>query len=175
MGMTSRFQFSDFTFPISFSSHRRLGRFLVFRLRHPLIIRRRLFQQFLPRFHLRTRGLIAGSRLIVRTSASVCRQRTFARHSPLVTRHFPHIAAQRLSRQRRKVFQARQLLQIAQSKPHQKFLRRLIQNRPPHHFLPPRRLNQIFVQQRANHPRSIHSANLRNLRRSHRLLVSNHR
>src|SRR5258708_12587972 len=36
----------------SFSRHRRLRRFLVCRLRHPLIVRRRLFEQFLPRFHL---------------------------------------------------------------------------------------------------------------------------
>src|SRR6267142_2834572 len=103
--------------------------FTALRLRHPLVIRRRLFQQFLPRF----------------------------------------------PRQRLELLQARQLLQIAQPKPHQKFLRRLIQDRPPHHFLPPRRRNQVLVQQRADHSRSVHTANLRNFRRRNRLLVRNHR
>src|SRR5229473_1465942 len=121
------------------------------RFRHPLIIRRRLLQQFFSRFDIR---LVRRSILRWRKSL---------------------IAPQRLSRQRLKLLQARQLLQIAQSKPHQKLFRRLVQNRPPHHFLPSGRGNQVLIQQRADHPRSIHPANLRNLRRSHRLLVSNHR
>src|SRR5713101_2128677 len=48
------------------------------------------------------------------------------------------IASQRFSRQRFKLLQARQLLQIAQPKPHQKLLRRLVQDWPPDHFFPPR-------------------------------------
>src|SRR5713101_7542962 len=134
------------------------------RFRHPLIIRRRLLQQFFSRFHLRTS-------LILRRGRSDIR---LVRRSILRWRK-PLIAPQRLPRQRLKLLQARQLLQIAQSKPHQEFLRRLVQNRPPHHFLPPRCGNQVLVQQRADHPRSIHPANLRNFRRSHRLLVRNHR
>src|SRR6266851_6772768 len=178
----------------SLPRHRRLCRFVVFPFRHPLIIRRGLFQQFLSRFHLRAPALIAGNRLIVLISAGVCCGCAFARRSPLVACHFSRrlldarlvcrsftrrresfIAPQRFPRQRLELLQARQLLQIAQSKPHQKLFRSLVQNRPPHHFLPPRRRNQMFVQQRADHPRGIHPANLRNLRRSHRLLVSNHR
>src|SRR6267143_3191069 len=181
-------------FVLSLPRHRRFRRFVVFRLRHPLVIRRRLLQQFLPRFHLRVHAHLIGSPRIVRISTAICRGGAFARHSPLVTRHFPRrrpdarlirqpilrrrksfIAPQRLPRQRLKLLQARQLLQIAQPEPHQELFRCLIQNRPPHHFLPSRRGNQVFVQQRADHPRSVHPANLRNLRRSHRLLVSNHR
>src|SRR5713101_2811630 len=143
----------------SLSRRRRLRRFVTSRLRHTFIIRRRLFQQFLSRFHRRMRALLVASRLIVRNSNRVCLARAFTRHSPLVTHHFlrrrkPLIAPQRLPRQRLELLQARQLLQIAQSKAHQEFLRRLIQNRPTNHFLPPRRGNQMLVQQRADHPRS---------------------
>src|SRR5229473_4668112 len=152
---------------------RRFPRFFAVALRHSLVIRCRLFQQFLSRFHLRSRRVLC--RLV-----SLCPRLAFARHSPLVTRHFPRrrkslIAPQRLPCQRLELLQARQLLQVAQSKPHQKFLRCLVQNRPPHHFFAPRRGNQVLVQERADHSRSIHSANLRNFRRSHRLLVRNHR
>src|SRR6202158_3680110 len=151
---------------LSLSLPRRRGfpRVLALAFRHPLIIRRRLFQQFLPCFHLRARRIpcrgLPDARLV---------RRTFSR------RRDSFIAPQRLSCQRLEFLQARQLLQIAQPKSHQKLFRRLVQNRPPHHFLPPRRGNQVLVQQRADHPRSVHSANLRNLRRSHRLLVGNHR
>src|SRR6266481_4142084 len=142
----------------------RFRRFLTLTFRHPLIIRRRLLQQFFSRFHLRTSLILRRGRSDIRlVRRSILRWRKSL------------IAPQRLSRQRLKLLHARQLLQIAQSKPHQKLFRRLVQNRPPHHFLPPRRRNQVLVQQRADHPRGIHPANLRNLRRSHRLLVSNHR
>src|SRR5712691_948128 len=146
-------------FPLSsLSSHRRLRRFAALRLRHSFIRSRRLFQNHFPRLHLRARD-------VLRRLASPCPRLAFARHSPLVTRHFPRrrkslIAPQRLPRQRLELLQARQLLQVAQSKPHQEFLRRLVQNRPPHHFLAPRRGNQVLVQQRADHPRSVHPANL---------------
>src|SRR5216684_5638137 len=134
------------------------------RFRHPLIIRRRLLQQFFSRFHLRTSLILRRGRSDIRlVRRSILRWRKSL------------IAPQRLSRQRLKLLQARQLLQIAQSKPHQKLFRCLVQNRPPHHFLPSGRGNQVLIQQRADHPRSVHPANLRNLRRSHRLLVSNHR
>src|SRR5713226_5715039 len=134
------------------------------RFRHPLIIRRRLLQQFFSRFHLRTSLILRRGRSDIRlVRRSILRWRKSL------------IAPQRLSRQRLKLLQARQLLQIAQSKPHQKFLRSRVQNRPPHHFFAPRRGNQVLVQERADHSRSIHSANLRNFRRSHRLLVRNHR
>src|SRR5216684_786357 len=134
------------------------------RFRHPLIIRRRLLQQFFSRFHLRTSLILRRGRSDIRlVRRSILRWRKSL------------IAPQRLSRQRLKLLQTRQLLQIAQSKPHQKFFRSLVQNRPPHHFLPPRRGNQVLVQQRADHPRSVHPANLRNLRRRHRLLVRDHR
>src|SRR5712692_4431006 len=97
------------------------------RFRHPLIIRRRLLQQFLPRFHLRLCALLDGRRrkdLGVTGGHFAC---DFARRSPLVTRHFPRtrpnaglvrqpalprrkslIAPQRLPRQRLKLLQARQ-------------------------------------------------------------------
>src|SRR5438477_766639 len=153
---------------ISLPRRRRLLRFAAFSLRHSLIIRGRLFQQVFSRFHLRTR----------RVSARGARPRlcgSSARHSPLVTRHFPHIAPQRFPRQRLKLLQARQLFQVAQSKSHQKFFRRLIQNRPPHHFLATCRRNQVLVQESTDYSRSIHTANLGNFRRSHRLLVGNHR
>src|SRR5216684_221659 len=151
----------------------RFPRFFAVALRHSFIGRRRLFQQFLSRFHLR-------SRRVLRRLVSLCPRLAFARHSPLVTRHFPRrrkslIAPQRLPCQRLELLQARQLLQVAQSEPHQKFLRCLVQNRPPHHFLPSRRGNQVFVQQRADHPRSVYPAYLRNLRRRHRLLVRDYR
>src|SRR5580704_9414978 len=80
-----------------------------------------------------------------------------------VSVHDPLIRAQRFPCQRLKLLQARQLIQVTQSKPQQKLFRRLIQDRPTHHFLAPRRRNQLFVQQRRNHWRS------------HRLLVRNHR
>src|SRR6266581_1627137 len=151
----------------------RFPRFLAVALRHSFIRSRRLFQNHFPRLHLRARR-------VLRRRASLCPRLAFARHSPLVTRHFPCrrkslIAPQRLPRQRLELLQARQLLQIAQPKPHQEFLRRLVQNRPPHHFLAPRRGNQVLVQQRADHPRSVHPAYLRNLRRRNRLLVGDHR
>src|SRR6266571_2963899 len=151
----------------------RFPRFFAVALRHSFIRSCRLFQQLFPRFHLRARR-------VLRRRVSLCPRLAFARHSPLVTRHFPRrrkslIAPQRLSRQRLELLQARQLLQVAQSKPHQEFLRRLVQNRPPHHFLPSRRGNQVLVQQRADHPGSVHPAYLRNLRRRNRLLVGDHR
>src|SRR6266704_3658614 len=145
-----------------------LPRFFAVALRHSFIRSRRLLQQLFPRLHLRARD-------VLRRLASLCSRLAFARHSPLVTRHFPQVAPQRLPRQRLELLQARQLLQVAQSKPHQEFLRRLVQNRPPHHFLAPRRGNQVLVQQRADHPRSVHPAYLRNLRRRNRLLVGDHR
>src|SRR5216683_7382608 len=151
----------------------RFWRFLTLIFRHPLIIRRRLLQQFLPCLHHRKvrRGGACPTR-----SVNIGRlpDARLVRRSILRWRK-PLIAPQRLPRQRLKLLQARQLLQIAQSKPHQKLFRRLVQNRPPHHFLPSGRGNQVLIQQRADHPRSVHPANLRNLRRSHRLLVSNHR
>src|SRR5713226_605145 len=178
----------------SLPRHRRLCRFVVFPFRHPLIIRRGLFQQFLSRFHLRAPALIAGNRLIVLISAGVCCGCAFARRSPLVACHFSRrlldarlvcrsftrrresfIAPQRFPRQRLKLLQTRQLLQIAQSKPHQKLFRSLVQDRPPHHFLPPRRRDQALVQQRADHSRSVYAAYLRNFRSRHRLLVRDHR
>src|SRR6267142_1109296 len=118
--------------------------FTALRLRHPLIIRRRLFQQFLPRFHLRAcripRRRLPDARFV---------RRTFPH------RRKPFITPQRFPRQRFELLQTRQLLQIAQPEPHQKFFRRLVQNRPPHHFLAPRRSNQVFVQQCADHSRGI--------------------
>src|SRR5690348_10651518 len=104
-------------------------------------------------------------RVAVRVIA--CSRRLLACHGgPLFARHFRNafVAAQRFSRERFKLFQARQLFQIAQPEPHQKFLRRLIKYRAPNHFLASRRRNQPLVQERADHPRGIHSANLRNLR-----------
>src|SRR6266851_2231103 len=178
----------------SLPRHRRLCRFVVFPFRHPLIIRRGLFQQFLSRFHLRAPALIAGNRLIVLISAGVCCGCAFARRSPLVACHFSRrlldarlvcrsftrrresfIAPQRFPRQRLELLQARQLLQIAQSKPHQKLFQSLVQDRPPHHFLPPRCRDQALVQQRADHARRVHTAYLRNFRSRHRLLVRDHR
>src|SRR5271169_3802142 len=172
--------------------HRRWRVLVQLPRRHSLGCRRRFV--FAKRFrlgklllHVRYRLGRAVVRMVFRRHSfrgnflGILRRCAFARHSPLVTRHFPTrrnnslIAPQRLTRQSLKLLQTRQLFQIAQPKPHQEFLRRLIQNRPPYHFLPPRRRNQPLIQKRADHPRSIHSANLRNLRRSHRLLVSNHR
>src|SRR4029077_20244607 len=128
--------------------------FATFRFWHPLIIRRRLFQQFLPRFHLRTGGFLRRRLADARPV-----RRTFPRRRESL------IAPQRLPRQRFELLQARQLLQIAQPETHQEFFRSLVQNRPPHHFLTPRRSNQVLVQQRTDPPRSVHPANLRNLRR----------
>src|SRR5712692_3609560 len=126
---------------------------------------------------IRRRCLLGHQFLFFFLRSSILRW-AFVRHSPLITRRFPRnsfIAPQRFSRQSLKLLQARQLLQIAQPKPHQKFLRRLVQNRPPDHFFPSRRGNQPLVQQCADHSGSIHSANLGNLRRRHRLLIRNHR
>src|SRR5216684_3334551 len=143
---------------------RRFPRFLTVALRHSLVIRSGLFQQFLSRFHLRSR------RVLCRRARNI----RFVRQ-PILNGRKSLITPQRLSRQRLELLQARQLLQIAQSEPHQEFLRCLVQNRPPHHFLPSRRGNQVFVQQRADHPRSVYPAYLRNLRRRHRLLVRDYR
>src|SRR5258708_7604684 len=155
----------------SLSRRRGLLRFAALPLRHSFIVRRRLFQQFLPRFHRRQiRGCSVCFTAPRRSSrdARLVSQRILRRRKSLV-------APQRFPRQRLKLLQTRQLLQIAQPEPHQKFLRRLVQNRPAHHFFAPRRGNQVLVQQRADHSRSVHPANLGNFRRSHRLLVSNHR
>src|SRR6266403_5889633 len=82
---------------------RRCLRYLAaLRLRHPLIIRCRLFQQFLALFHLRAHCLRA---LKIR----LARRPFFRRREPL-------IAPQRFPRQRLTLLQARQLIQIAQPK-----------------------------------------------------------
>src|SRR5258708_235864 len=113
----------------SLSRRRGLLRFAALPLRHSFIVRRRLFQQFLPRFHRRQiRGCSVCFTALRRSSrdARLVSQRILRRRKSLV-------APQRFPRQRLKLLQTRQLLQIAQPEPHQKFLRRLVQNRPPHH------------------------------------------
>src|SRR5437899_1078719 len=119
----------------SLSRRRGLLRFAALPVRHSFIVRRRFFQQFLSRFHRRQiRGCSVCFTVLRRSSrdARLVSQRILRRRKSLV-------APQRFPRQRLKLLQTRQLLQIAQPEPHQKFLRRLVQNRPPHHFLAPRR------------------------------------
>src|SRR5437016_5366286 len=85
------------------------------------------------------------------------------------------IRAQRFAGQRLELFEARQLVDIAEPEAHQKILRRAIKNRPAHHRFATRRGDQALLQQSFDHASAIYAANLLNFRLRHGLLVSDDR